>query len=349
MAQHFLLSRAARDLDIGEIHRMTEEESIARYRLLCWPDTHGEPVCPYCSRRDPYVLATPNKWKCRGCKRQFTPTSGTVFKSHKLSYRQILVTAALFVNGVNGVAACRMAREIKVAYKSAFVLLHKLREAMGADDAAAMLGGVVEMDGAVFGRDHNRMPNDVLEGKKFFKNYEQAAKKKKRLIVVIRERVGEDPGVPDKVRTFLLQKEGDAVEIARKIVMPDTIVHADFGTGWEPLHAYFNTKRINHSLHYSHDGACTNQAESFFSRMRTAERGVHKHISGAHLHRYAMELGWREQFRRKSNGFQFAQLINAGSRLPPSTTFKGYWRKRPSNNNAKPPANDDGDFFAKFA
>lgn len=331
MAQHFLLSAAARGLDIGEIHRLSEDDARLRFRALCWSRTDGEPVCPECSGLDHWTLGVGNKWRCKGCRVSFTPTSHTVFKSHKLSYRQLLVVVANFANGVNGVAACQMQRTMNVWYKSAFVLLHKIREIMGADEAAAKLGGVVEIDGAVFGRDVERLPNDREEGRKVFDAHKAAARKRKRLIVVIRERPGEDASIPDKVRTFLLNKEGDAVEIARQIVLPDTVLHADFSTQWEALHLYFKTMRINHSKHYSFEGACTNFAESFFSRMRTAERGVHKILSGSHLARYAMEMGWREQYRRKSNLAQFELVIGAVGRSRPSGTFRGYWRKRPAN------------------
>jgi ISXO2-like transposase domain len=52
-------------------------------------------------------------------------------------------------------------------------------------------------------------------------------------------------------------------------------------------------KRIDHSQAYSFDGACTNQAEEYFSRLRRAEIGIHHHIAGAYLLRYAQESSWR--------------------------------------------------------
>jgi ISXO2-like transposase domain len=52
-------------------------------------------------------------------------------------------------------------------------------------------------------------------------------------------------------------------------------VHADEATHWDQLHSRYETKRINHSLAYSDGEACTNQAESFFSRLRRAEIGIH--------------------------------------------------------------------------
>ena len=221
----------------------------------------------------------------------------TIFANRKLSFRKLLGVVALFANGVLGVAACRMSRDLSLSYKSAFVLLHKIREAMGQDDTAASLSGVVEMDGAIFGGSVARLPNKKELWEAYKAKHKAAARKKRKLIVVIRERQGSDPDVPGKVRTFLLPKEGDAIEIAKRMILPGSILHVDGSTQWEPLHLHFDTKRIDHSKSFSDGTACTNNAESFFQRMRAAERGVHLHISGAHMIRYAWELGWREQYR----------------------------------------------------
>ena len=63
-----------------------------------------------------------------------------------------LAVIALFTGGVKGVAALRMARDMNINPKSAFVLLHKLREAMGATLGDDELSGTVEIDGAYFGK-----------------------------------------------------------------------------------------------------------------------------------------------------------------------------------------------------
>jgi hypothetical protein len=79
-------------------------------------------------------------------------------------------------------------------------------------------------------------------------------------------------------------------------------VHADEAATWDNLHERFEIKRINHQEAYSLDGACTNMAEKYFSRLRRAEIGIHHHIAGAYLLRYAQESSWREDNRRISNG-----------------------------------------------
>ena len=86
-------------------------------------------------------------------------------------------------------------------------------------------------------------------------------------------------------------------------------------------------KRINHQEAYSLDGACTNQAEEYFSRLRRAEIGHHHHIAGAYLLRYAQEAAWREDNRRVSNGEQFLMTGRAALAHPVSRVWTGYWQR----------------------
>jgi len=84
-------------------------------------------------------------------------------------------------------------------------------------------------------------------------------------------------------------------------------------------------KRINHQEAYSVDGACTNWAEEFFSRMRRAEIGHHHHIAGQYLLRCAQEASWREDNRRAANGEQVSRLAGLAMQRKPSVVFAGYW------------------------
>ena len=87
-------------------------------------------------------------------------------------------------------------------------------------------------------------------------------------------------------------------------------------------------QRINHQKGYSIDGACTNGAESYFSRLRRGEFGHHHHISGRYLVRYAQEAAWREDLRRVSNGEQVYGVVGLAMRVPTRrSTFCGYWQR----------------------
>jgi hypothetical protein len=105
------------------------------------------------------------------------------------------------------------------------------------------------------------------------------------------------------------------------------VIYADEAPGWDALHASYEAKRINHSIAFSDDGACTNQAESFFSRLRRAEIGVHHRISGAHLDQYAGEMAWREDGRRLPNGTLYELAAAAALGHPVSRRWCGYWQR----------------------
>jgi len=121
------------------------------FRTLRFADSDGKPVCPRCSCDAVVEYRSRKIFKCKGCERQFSLTSGTIFASHKLYFAEILVAMAIFVNGANGVSALRLSRELKRSYKTAFVLAHKLREAMGTMKVDRKLTGTVEIDGVWVG------------------------------------------------------------------------------------------------------------------------------------------------------------------------------------------------------
>ena len=151
MAQHFLLSAESRTLSLKEIYKGGEEKAYATFRKLRWQETDGAPVCPKCGCLDSYEISTRRKFKCAACHAQYSVTSGTIFASRKLSFTDLLAAICLFVNGAKGMSAVQFSRDLDVQYKTAFVLCHKLREALSAETANENLEGDVEIDGAYFG------------------------------------------------------------------------------------------------------------------------------------------------------------------------------------------------------
>ncbi len=124
----------------------------------------------------------------------------------------------------------------------------------------------------------------------------------------------------------------------RQRIAPGTVVHADESPAWNPLHAKFAMQRVNHQDGYSVDGACTNGAESYFSRLRRGELGHHHHIAGPYLVRYAQEAAWREDLRRVSNGEQTHGIVQLAMRSSPSVDFSATGNARkPSSRSATRP------------
>src|ERR1700704_2609694 len=111
--------------------------------------------------------------------------------------------------------------------------------------------------------------------------------------------------------------EGQALSFIRSRIAKGTIINADESSSWDALHAQYEMKRVNHEEAYSLDGACTNWAEEFFSRMRRAEQGHHHHFAGIYLLRYAQEASWRED-HRLSNGDQVNMISRLAMKRGPS-------------------------------
>jgi transposase-like protein len=317
VSQHFLLSAKARTLNLISIMRMSDDEAHATFQAIRWADNGGEPFCPRCECQIVYAMGTRQLWKCKDCRHQFSVTSGTVFSSRKLPIRDYLAAIAIFVNAVKGVSALQLGRDLDIQYKSAFVMAHKLREAIGASQTKGTLAGEVEIDGAYFGG-HSRQENEKAD--RTDKRAAEEATGKRQSLVVARERGG-------RTLPVVVSKESDAVPFIRDHVIPSAVVHADEAPGWDRLHGNFEMRRINHSVAYSLDGACTNQAESFFSRMRRAELGQHHHISGKYLLSYACEMAWKEDNRRVANGSQYEMVTGMALAHPVSRVWKGYWQR----------------------
>lgn len=115
-------------------------EALARHR---WPNRF---VCPHCGE-DGWRLETKAwTWQCRGCSKQTSVTSGTIMHGSKVPLRKWFLAAHLVVTHSNGISALQLWPAIGVgSYKTAWLMLHKLRRAM-VDPQREPLTGTVEVD-----------------------------------------------------------------------------------------------------------------------------------------------------------------------------------------------------------
>jgi ribosomal protein L37AE/L43A len=321
MPQHFLLSAAARTLSLSAVARMSDEEAHARFVAIRWADNDGKPYCPECGCLKVYALATRKLWKCAGCRYQFSVTARTIFADRKRPIRDYLLAIAIFVNGAKGHSALQLSRDLDCQYKTAFVLAHKLREALGSEvhnPDQPELSGEVQVDGMYTGG--NAKPENRKADRRDRRLAEEQTGKRQ-VVVVAREVLG-------RTLPFIVPRESAAVPMIRQRVASGTIVHADEASGWDILHASYDMRRVNHSVEYvAEDGANVNQAESFFSRLRRAEYGIHHRISGQYLYQYANEMAWREDHRREPNGLHWRRVTGAALRHPKSEIWRGYWQR----------------------
>lgn len=337
--QNFRLSSAANRLSKKEIYKMTDEQAHARLVQIRWSDTNGQPVCPHCNGEKVYAFANGRTWKCAACRKKFSVTSGTLFHGRKLDYQDYLAAIAHFVHGATGVSAINLRFEISVSYRTAFVLAHKLREAMGdLIHSQPNLSGEVEIDGAYVGGHSwpegggTNSWSDVEEEAPWQIDQEdqidaagadgRRQNESKLCVAVAREKAG-------RTLPFVLADEGDAVEIFRRRISRDSIIHADGARVWNRLEAHVPMMRCNHSRNewVAENGANVNWCESYNSRLKRAQYGVYRSISGHYCQQYANEIAWREDHRHEHDELQWRSLIRTALRLRKSQIWCGYWQR----------------------
>jgi transposase-like protein len=318
MAVHFLLSAAARTLSLKEIYKGGEEAAYETFKRIRWVANEGEAICPKCGSVESYEITTRRKFKCAGCGHQFSVTSGTIFASRKMAFVDLLAAICIFVNAVKGLSALQLSRDLDCQYKTAFVLSHKLREALATEVAGHTLDGEVEIDGAYFGG-HVRPAN--FKEDRVDRRLAENQTGTRRVVVALRQRKG-------RTLTFVRKTEAEGVQIASEVVSRlATVIYADEGSHWDHLHNAWIVGRINHSEAYSAEGANTNQVESFFSRLRRMVDGQHHGVSPKYLHQYSAHAAWLEDHRRRSNGANASAALANAMAHPVSRNWAGYWQR----------------------
>ena len=331
MHQHFLLTAAARTLSVREVFELSDEQAFNLLRQLRWG--RGEKVvCPECGVVEcHWFLPSRRQWRCKSCGHTFSVTSGTIFAHHKLPLRVYLGAVALYTNAVKGLSALQMGRDLGVQYKTAFVLMHKLRESLMVQREQAPLSGEVDMDGAYVGG-HVRPKNKKED--RVDRRLAENQSPDKRCILVLREKHpqnGDEPGPAGARRTlsFVIRRENqaDVGALASRFIAPGTLISADESDAYDLLHAQFPMRRVNHQQAYrAEDGTTNNQAESYFSRFRRMEIGQTHKFGLRYLANYANEAAYREDTRRQGNGEIFRDIVLKCLGTRTHRDWCGYWQ-----------------------
>jgi transposase-like protein len=331
MSQHFLLTAEARSLSVREVFALSDEAAFGLFRELRWGK--GEEVaCPECGVVERHwFLPSRRQWRCKACAHTFSVTSGTIFAHHKLPLRVYLGAVALYTNAAKGLSALQMCRDLGVQYKTAFVLMHKLRESLIVQREETPLCGEVEMDGGYVGG-HVRPQNKKED--RVDRRLAENRSPDKRCILVMREnhpKADEAPGPGGARRTlsFVIGRENqaDIGALAQRFIAPETVISADESDAYDLLHGTFPMRRVNHQHEYrADDGTTNNQAESYFSRFRRMEIGQTHKFGLRYLANYANEAAYREDTRRLSNGEIFRDILTKCTRTQTHRDWCGYWQ-----------------------
>lgn len=325
MAQHFLLTAKARQLSLAKLFKMSDNEALELFASIRWKSNNGLPICPACQHKDKiYTIKSRNQYRCSDCNHTFSATSNTIFSNRKMPLQHYLVAIALFTNAVKSLSALQLSRDLNCQYKTAWVIIHKIRESLVDNNSNIQLDGICEMDGVYVNhyiRPANNI-NDRIDRRKVINP-------NKRVIISLRQRHTARKQGAAKTLTFVLKSENSSAikKIAAQYIKHGTEIHTDEANAYDDLHALYNMKRVNHQIEYSSvEKANNNQCESFNARFRRMQIGQCHKISNKYLAVYANEIAYREDTRRWDNKTIFDDILIRCASSPVSPHFAGYWQ-----------------------
>ena len=126
----------------------TERACVAELARHRWPNGF---VCPRCGHRKAHVLSRHHLRQCASCRHQTSVTVGTVFENTRLSLTKWFAAIYLMSVDKGGISASRLSKMIGVNWRTARLMLRKLRRVMGDRDLGYSLSGLVEVDDALVG------------------------------------------------------------------------------------------------------------------------------------------------------------------------------------------------------
>lgn len=245
--------------------------------------------------------------------------TGTIFHGTKVSIRTWVMVFFEMCLSKNGVAAREVERKYGVCSRTAWHMMHRIREAMKADALAQTMTGTILADETWIGGDaKNRHANRPLPAPVPVQPGDRAGhfrSDKTPVLSLINKETGEVRSrvVPNVTGASLLKVINEHVNV------PASDLHTDDSTSYNQIGPLFRTHQtVNHShKEYVRGNVTTNHLEGYFSQLKRSIDGTHHHVSVEHLPRYLAEFDFRYSTRKMSDAARMSVLAGrvAGKRL----------------------------------
>ena len=304
----------------------SEADAYLFMEELRWPD--GIAVCPHCDNRGAtYIEPTNGKsratrtgsqsqrrvWRCLSCRKQFSVITGTMMHGTKIPLRIWCLTIFELVSSKNGVAAREIERKYGVCCRTAWHMMHRIREAMK-DDLMETMRGVIVADETWIGG----LPK-WRKGHKYGQGGQGRSDKTPVLTLIDAERGVARSAVVPNVTGAVLRKA-----ISQNVDMAASVLHTDESRSYRQIGmAFLAHETVDHNaeewVRYNRDGSfvSTNACEGFFAQLKRSIDGTHHRVSVEHLPRYLAEFDYRYSTRKMSDEARMRRLMTqtSGKRL----------------------------------
>lgn len=278
------------------------------FSALRWPDGVS---CPYCQSKKNFYVPSRRIWKCKSCRKQFSPKVGTICEDSAIGLDKWLVAMWMIANDKNGISSHELHRAIGVTQKSAWFMLQRIRLAMqtGAFEKAA---GAVEVDETFIGGKARNMHKHIRERK-----VTGTGGKDKTAVIGVLERGGNI-----RVSVIGSRRKKPLQSHVKDHVVPGAELFTDALKSYEGLETEYVHQVIDHAVEYVKGHVHTNGLENFWSLLKRTLSGTYISVEPFHLFRYLDEQAFRFNERRNARGdlgrFKKVAGACAGKRL----TFK---------------------------
>ena len=259
-----------------------EAAAVAFLEKRRWGDN---PTCPHCESENVgrTSASSPMPWRCRSCRKHFSVRTNTVMAQSRIPLKKWLYAIYLFHTNRKGISAKQLERELKLTYKSAWFLAHRIRKAM--EYPGPMLAGEVEIDEAFVGGKSGR--------KHFLKREDDRDKREwgipsHQIVLGMKERGGNIVAYPIGGRdSYALH------EMISQNVEPGSLIYTDGHAPYRHMIDYDHDWVNHRKREYVRGAAHTNGIESFWAIFKRGYNGVYHFMSNQHLHRYTTEFAHR--------------------------------------------------------
>ena len=258
--------------------------------------------CPGCGSLNVQERKTrkPQPYRCRDCRKDFSVRTGTLMHATNLGYRTWAFAIYMVVTNLKSVASMKLHRDLKITQKTAWHLMHRIRENF--DDRSDSFAGPVEVDETYVGGKRSNMSNA----------------KRKALADTGRGPVGKTAVVGAKDRStkkvaarVVASTDKDTLQgFVKKHAAPEATVYTDDSKAYDALP--FDHAVIKHSLsEYVRGDVHTNGIESLWSMLKRAHKGTFHKLSPKHLDRYVQEFAGRHNLREQDTIDQMGMVAHS--------------------------------------
>lgn len=278
------------------ITTMPDEKACRDY--LITQRWNGVPVCPYCGCDKCYVIEGGKRFKCgsKACYKKFSVTIGTIFEASNIPLTKWLMAIYICSSHKKGISSYQLGKDIGIAQKSTWFMLHRIRYAFGNGNSDIILDNEIQADETfVGGKNENRHKH-----KKHYDENGNLFDLKAPVLGMI------ETGGKVKTKVVDMATKKNAIDFIGNNSKKGITLITDSAGIYHKIGKKYNHIVINHSAgEYKVDSFHTNGMENYWSVLKRGIYGIYHQVSPKHLQAYCDEFSYRFNSRKMKDSDRF--------------------------------------------